>query len=152
MEKSTELDHKENGYFQATVDEVPVGSLYLFQLDESKERPDPASRSQPHGVHGPSEAVDPAFPWEDKGWQGLHLENSIFYEIHTGAFTPEGTFGAIIPYLDTLRDLGITTIELMPVAQFPGTRNWGYDGVYPFAVQDSYGGSFELKNWSMPVT
>src|SRR5439155_1521115 len=82
----------------------------------------------------PSAVVDPAFAWEDADWFGRPLCDYVLYELHVGTFTPEGTFDAIIPHLDGLRDLGVTAIELMPVAQFPGTRNWGYDGVYPFAV------------------
>ncbi|HAZ31533.1 MAG TPA: malto-oligosyltrehalose trehalohydrolase, partial [Dehalococcoidia bacterium] len=105
----------------------------------------PASRFQPRGVHGPSQVIDSHFSWQDQNWAGLPLEEYIVYELHVGAFTEEGTFDAIIPYLDELKDLGITALELMPVAQFPGNRNWGYDGAYPFAVQDSYGGPEGLK-------
>jgi maltooligosyltrehalose trehalohydrolase len=119
---------------------VPPGTLYLYRLDGDVERPDPASRHQPRGVHGPSAVVDLAYAWTDAAWKGMALGDCVFYEIHVGTFTPEGTFEAIIPRLDALRDLGITALELMPVAQFPGRRNWGYDGVYPYAVQDSYGG------------
>jgi maltooligosyltrehalose trehalohydrolase len=96
-------------------------------------------------VHGPSAVVDPSFHWSDATWQGLPLEDYLLYEIHVGAFTPEGTLDAIVERLDALRDLGVTAIELMPLAQFPGTRNWGYDGVHPFAVQASYGGPLALK-------
>ncbi len=135
----------ERGYHEAVVDGVEPGSLYLYRLDEATERPDPASRSQPQGVHGPSEVVDPRFDWDDAGWCGLPLESYVIYELHVGAFTSEGTFDAIVPRLDELRDLGITAVELMPVAQFPGSRNWGYDGVCPFAVQNSYGGPEGLK-------
>jgi maltooligosyltrehalose trehalohydrolase len=109
------------------------------------ERPDPASRFQPDGVHGPSEVTDSSFAWTDTGWGGLPLEKFVLYELHVGTFTPEGTFEAIISYLSYLRELGVTVLELMPVAQFPGTRNWGYDGVFPFAVQNSYGGPLGLK-------
>lgn len=133
------------GYHQAIVEGVEPGCLYFYRLDSKKKRPDPASRFQPRGVHGPSQVVDPHFPWEDQNWPGLPLEEYIVYELHVGAFTREGTFDAIIPYLDELKDLGITAVELMPVGQFPGNRNWGYDGAYPFAVQDSYGGPEGLK-------
>jgi maltooligosyltrehalose trehalohydrolase len=109
------------------------------------ERADPASRFQPEGVHGPSEVVDSGFAWTDQGWSGIPLEQYVLYELHVGTFTRHGTFDAIIPRIRELRDLGITAIELMPVAQFPGKRNWGYDGVYPFAVQNSYGGPAALK-------
>ena len=89
--------------------------------------------------------VNPAFAWTDAGWQGLPLERCVFYELHVGTFTREGTFDAVIPHLPRLADLGVTAVELMPVAQFPGTRNWGYDGVGLFAVQNSYGGPEGLK-------
>ena len=133
------------GYHQAIVEGVEPGCLYFYRLDSKRERPDPASRFQPRGVHGPSQVVDPHFPWEDQTWLGLPLEEYIVYELHVGAFTEEGTFDAIVPYLDELNDLGITAVELMPIGQFPGNRNWGYDGAYPFAVQDSYGGPEGLK-------
>lgn len=136
----------ERGYHYASVDAVEPGDLYLYRLDGGTERPDPASYYQPHGVHGPSQVVDlSSFVWEDRHWFGLPLQDYIIYELHVGTFTPEGTFDAIIPRLDELKDLGVTAVEIMPVAQFPGSRNWGYDGVYPFAVQDSYGGPEGLK-------
>jgi maltooligosyltrehalose trehalohydrolase len=96
-------------------------------------------------VHGPSEVVPSHFEWTDKYWFGLPIENYILYELHVGTFTREGTFDAIIPHISELVDLGITAVELMPVAQFSGARNWGYDGVFPFAVQNSYGGPLGLK-------
>ncbi len=133
------------GYHQGLAEGVKPGSLYYYRLDGEMERPDPASRQQPQDVHGPSQVVDPAFAWEDQCWFGLPRQDFIVYELHVGAFTPEGTFDAIIPHLDELKDLGITAVELMPVAQFPGSRNWGYDGVYPFAVHQSYGGPQGLK-------
>src|SRR5687767_420668 len=110
-------------------------------------RPDPASRFQPEGVHGPSEVIDPAFAWTDSDWHGLPLRDYIIYELHIGTFTPEGTFDAAISRLDYLRELGITAVEIMPVAQFPGERNWGYDGVLPYAVHSSYGGPHALKRF-----
>jgi maltooligosyltrehalose trehalohydrolase len=133
------------GYHQAVIEGIVPGCRYYYRLDSEKEHPDPASRFQPHGVHGPSEVVASYFSREDQGWSGLPLEEYIIYELHVGIFTREGTFDAIIPYLDGLKELGVTAIELMPVAQFPGSRNWGYDGVYPFAVQDSYGGPEGLR-------
>ncbi len=145
VERTVELEPSDKGYFQALVQGVEPGSLYLFQLDGSRELPDPASRSQPQGVHGRSRVEDPSFPWDDQAWEGLPLNRYILYEVHVGTFTEEGTFEAILPHLDFLKDLGVTALELMPVAQFPGERNWGYDGVYPFAVQDSYGGAEGLK-------
>jgi len=139
------MEMGERGYHHVIVDGVEPGCLYLYRLDDGRERPDPASRHQPQGVHGPSQVVNPHFEWEDADWRGLPLQDYILYELHVGTFTTEGTFDAITRHLDELRELGITAIELMPVAQFPGTRNWGYDGVYPFAVQDSYGGPEGLQ-------
>ena len=133
------------GYHSAIAEEVEPGSLYLYRLDGGKERPDPASRFQPQGVHGPSQVVDSSFLWDDGSWFGHLLKDYVIYELHVGAFSAEGTFDAVVSRLDELRDLGITAVELMPVAQFPGERNWGYDGVYPFAVQNSYGGPSSLK-------
>lgn len=139
------MEAEGSGYFRAVVDDVVPGTLYTYRLDGEKERPDPASRFQPQGVHGPSQVLDQSFAWEDAAWSGLPLVQYIFYELHVGTFTREGTFDAVIPHLPQLKELGITAVELMPVAQFPGNRNWGYDGVFPFAVQDSYGGPQGLK-------
>ncbi len=144
-ERVIPLTRGEDGYFFGVIDEVAPGSRYFYRLPGSRERPDPAARRQPEGVHGPSEVISPAFAWSDQGWGGLSLVNYVIYEIHVGTFTPAGTFDAVIEHLEALRDLGITALELMPVAQFPGSRNWGYDGVYPFAVQNSYGGPEGLK-------
>src|SRR5580704_13607384 len=145
-DRTIPLEPEPFGYHCAVVDGVPPGSRYLYRLGpDGPERPDPASRHQPDGVHGPSAVVDPTFPWEDDDWFGRPLTDYVLYELHVGTFTPEGTFDAVIGHLDGLRDLGVTAVELMPVAQFPGERNWGYDGVYPFAVQDSYGGPAGLK-------
>src|SRR5204862_5596025 len=105
----------------------------------------PASASQPQGVHGPSQVVDPHFAWIDAHWFGIPLRDYVLYELHVGTFSSEGTFDGVIPRLDALKDLGVTAIELMPVAQFPGERNWGYDGVFLFAPQHSYGGTEGLK-------
>jgi maltooligosyltrehalose trehalohydrolase len=135
-----------DGYHLGELEDVSAGSLYFYRLDGEKERPDPASRHQPKGVHGPSRVTDSRYVWKVPCWCGLSLSNYILYELHVGTFTPEGTFEAVIPRLARLKELGITAIELMPVAQFPGTRNWGYDGVYPFAVQESYGGPEGLKH------
>ena len=139
------MQRQERGYHHALVEEVAPGTRYIYRLDGRTEKPDPASRYQPVGVHGPSEVVDLAFKWEDAGWSGLDMADTIIYELHVGAYTDQGTFEAVIPHLDGLRDLGVTAIELMPVAQFPGDRNWGYDGAFPFAVQNSYGGPQGLK-------
>jgi len=129
------LDRDNRGYFQGLIHDVSPGALYLYRLDGDKERPDPASRFQPLGVHQASQVH----------WSGLPLSQYVIYELHVGTFTPEGTFEAIIPHLPELKDLGVTAIELMPVAQFPGNRNWGYDGVHPFAAQNTYGGPEGLK-------
>jgi maltooligosyltrehalose trehalohydrolase len=135
-----------NGYFTAFADGLSAGDRYFYVLDGMRQYPDPASRFQPEGVHGPSEVVDPgAFDWHDDGWKGKAEEDFIIYELHAGTFTEEGTFDAIITRLDYLVELGITAIDIMPVAQFPGPRNWGYDGAYPFAPQNSYGGPDGLK-------
>ncbi len=139
------MQKQDRGYFAAILQNAPPGSLYCYAFEGGKERPDPASRFQPEGVHGPSQVGSDLFPWTDAHWKGIPLAEYILYELHTGTFTPEGTFEAIIPRLDELKTLGITALELMPVAQFPGDRNWGYDGVYPFAVQNSYGGPEGLK-------
>ena len=139
------LDALERGYFHAVVEGVEPGARYLYRLDQSRQRPDPASRYQPEGVHGPSQVIDRAFPWEDQDWQGLPLRDYILYELHVGTFSQQGTFDGVIPHLDELARLGVTVIELMPVGQFPGTRNWGYDGAYCFAAQDSYGGPDGLR-------
>ena len=140
------LERTERGYFEAIASDVPPGTRYLLVLDGELERPDPASRFQPEGVHGPSAVVARDFAWSDDDWNGIALGDDVFYELHVGTFSDEGTFDGIIPHLRRLRDeLGVTSIELMPVAQFPGSRNWGYDGVLPYAVQDSYGGPDGLR-------
>ena len=136
-----------DGYFRLLLESIAPGQRYNYRLNQRDEFPDPTSRFQPEGVHGPSQVVDSDFSWTDTDWKGIPLSSYIFYELHVGAFTPEGTFEALIGQLDYLLGLGITAIELMPVAQFPGDRNWGYDGVYPFAVQNSYGGPSGLKRF-----
>lgn len=141
------MTHTGNGYFACTCDDVPAGSLYVFRLDGAIERPDPASRWQPHGVHGPSAVTASDFPWTDEAWRGRSLHELVFYELHVGTFTPDGTFIAAAARLDELVELGITALQLMPIAQFPGARNWGYDGVYPFAVQSTYGGPVAFKRF-----
>jgi maltooligosyltrehalose trehalohydrolase len=136
----------ELGYHVATLDSIPPDAQYVYRLANARERPDPASRFQPHGVHGPSQIVDfRRFEWTDALWKGQTLGKSVFYELHVGTYTQEGTFESIVKHLTELVDLGVTTIELMPVAQFSGSRNWGYDGVYPFAPQNSYGGPTGLQ-------
>jgi maltooligosyltrehalose trehalohydrolase len=144
-ERLIPMQRQEQGYHQATVENIKPGSRYMYRLNGGEEWPDPVSRFQPDGVHGPSQVMDPWFDWQDESWPGLPLPQFVIYELHVGTFTQEGTFEAIIPHLERLRELGVTAIELMPVAQFPGTRNWGYDGTYLFAVQNSYGGPAGLK-------
>jgi maltooligosyltrehalose trehalohydrolase len=122
------------------------GDKYFYIVDENKPVPDPVSRLLPEGVHGPTEIVDPEnFAWSDSEWRGLPLSEYVIYELHIGTFTQEGTFDAAIAKLSYLKELGVTVIEIMPVAAFPGTRNWGYDGVSPYSVQASYGGPEGLK-------
>lgn len=145
QDRRVPMKKTEDGYHEAVVDECPAGTRYVFALNHDKERPDPASRLQPEGVHGPSEVVSSEFEWHDRGWRGVELQDLVVYELHVGTFTAEGTFDAIIPRLDELKDLGITAVELLPVAQFPGDRNWGYDGTYVNAAQNSYGGPVALK-------
>ncbi|TEB12882.1 Malto-oligosyltrehalose trehalohydrolase [Pelotomaculum sp. FP] len=145
-ERLAPLTRGQHGYHHGEVAGVEPGSLYFYLLDGKKERPDPTSRHQPQGVHGPSQVVDPHdFAWSDQCWFGLARQNLVFYELHVGTFTPEGAFESAIPHLEGLRQLGVTAVEIMPVAQFPGSRNWGYDGVYPFSAQNSYGGPEGLK-------
>jgi maltooligosyltrehalose trehalohydrolase len=135
-----------DGYRGADVEDVPDGAHYQFRLDGGAPRADPASRGQPLDVEGPSEVVSPErFEWSDAGWAGVDRADLIFYELHVGTFSPEGTFAGVIDRLPSLAELGVTAVELLPIAAFPGTRNWGYDGVLPFAVQHSYGGIHELQ-------
>lgn len=146
QERLIPMQQERDGYWTVAVDNVPAGSRYWYRLDREQDLPDPASRWQPDGVHGPSAVADPTrFAWHDDHWRGIRLSELVCYELHVGTFTPEGTFTAIIPILPTLVDLGITAIELMPVAEFPGERNWGYDGVLPFAVHHAYGGPDGLR-------
>ena len=136
----------ENGWYRHHLPEAGPGSRYRFLINGEIRVPDPASRCQAEDVHGPSEVVDPAaFSWPDDGWLGRPWEETVLYELHVGAFTPEGTFKAVEERLDYLAGLGVTAIELMPVADFPGACNWGYDGVLPFAPDRSYGRPEDLK-------
>jgi maltooligosyltrehalose trehalohydrolase len=145
--RDVEMLRSEEGYFSVTIQaEVRAGDRYFYIPGQGRPLPDPVSRLLPEGVHGPTEIVDPArFIWTDHNWRGLPLTDYIIYELHTGTFTPQGTFPAAIEKLHYLKRLGITVIELMPVAAFPGERNWGYDGVSPYAVQASYGGPEGLR-------
>ncbi|MCC7106152.1 MAG: malto-oligosyltrehalose trehalohydrolase [Chloroflexi bacterium] len=135
-----------DGWFQAEIAGVRAGQRYRYRLDGGEAFPDPASRSQPEGPHGPSVVVDPAaYRWGDAAWNGLDPERLAIYELHVGTFTPRGTFEAITEQLLELKALGITAVELMPVAEFPGRWNWGYDGVDLYAPSSVYGGPDGLR-------
>ena len=135
-----------NGYFSASIENVQPGTKYRFRLDGGEAFPDPASRFQPEGPHGPSVMVDPAaFPWRDDGWMGVRLADQILYELHVGTFTPEGTFAAAIERLGDLADIGVTTVEVMPIAEFAGRFGWGYDGVNLFAPSHLYGAPDDFR-------
>jgi maltooligosyltrehalose trehalohydrolase len=135
-----------NGWFESIVEGARPGSRYGFRLEDGLQVPDPASRSQPDDVHGLSEVVDPrAYHWRDQDWRGRPWEETVLYELHVGTFTAAGSFRAVIEKLDHLAALGISAIELMPVADFPGRWNWGYDGVLPFAPDSRYGRPADLK-------
>ncbi|MGD1024419.1 MAG: malto-oligosyltrehalose trehalohydrolase [Candidatus Sulfotelmatobacter sp.] len=139
-------ERNDHGWFEVVTDAAKPGTLYRFRIDDAQEVPDPASRFQPRDVHGPSEVIDPhAFDWQDAAWLGRRWEEAVIYELHVGAFTQAGTFASVPERLDYLSDVGITAVELMPVADFPGHRNWGYDGVYPFAPDSTYGRPEDLK-------
>ncbi len=133
------LERGEGGVHAAVFEAVAAGARYRFRLGE-REVADPASRLQPLGVHGPSELFDPARDWQDGDFRAPPLAELVIYEIHVGTFSDEGTFAGAAGKLDELVSLGVNAVEIMPVAEFPGDRNWGYDGVFPFAVQSSYGG------------
>jgi maltooligosyltrehalose trehalohydrolase len=131
---------------EASAEQAPVGSDYAYLLPDVGARPDPVSRHQPNGVHAPSRIVAAdRFAWTDAGWRGVPRAELIIYELHVGTFSPEGTFAGVAARLPYLRDLGVTAVELMPVAAFPGARNWGYDGVYLYAPHTAYGGPEGLK-------
>src|SRR5579864_8821547 len=139
------MQREPDGTF-SLVAKAAAGDRYFYLGDDHPPVPDPVSRCLPEGVHAPTEIIDPEeFAWTNGDWRGVGLRDAIIYELHTGTFSPEGTFDGIAKRLEYLRDLGITMIEVMPVAAFPGTRNWGYDGVSPYAVQASYGGPSGLK-------
>jgi maltooligosyltrehalose trehalohydrolase len=134
------------GYWRITLNGIHQETRYFYKLDDDAEHADPASSYQPFGIMGPSQVVDHiGYQWDDSDWMGISVSSLIIYEIHIGTFTKEGTFESAISKLDYLKNLGITAIEIMPVSQFPGKRNWGYDGVFPFAPQNTYGGPNGLK-------
>jgi maltooligosyltrehalose trehalohydrolase len=135
-----------DGVLELTAPVRTAGTRYQYRLDGERDRPDPVSRWQPEGVHGPSAVVDPnAFRWTDASFRGHALADLVFYELHVGTYTTAGTFEAVIPHLARLAELGVTAVELMPVAEFPGARNWGYDGVHLYAPQSTYGGPRGLR-------
>ena len=145
-EQIFQMEKDEKGFWRATIENIQHEVCYRYILDSSLIRPDPASHFQPYGIYNASQTVNHVlFNWNDSDWKGIDLSSMIIYELHVGTFTAEGNFEAIIPRLEELRSIGINSIELMPIAQFPGERNWGYDGVFPFAVQNSYGGPIGLK-------
>jgi maltooligosyltrehalose trehalohydrolase len=128
------MSRLDDDVFELTAPTVRAGAPYLYRLDGARDRSDPVSRFQPQGVHGPSVVVDPQqFTWTDQTFRGHAPSELVFYELHVGTFTTAGTFEAVIAHLPALVDLGVTAIELMPVAEFPGSRNWGYDGVHLYA-------------------
>lgn len=145
MDKPIPMQKQDYGYWRLTVENIHEGTRYRYQINNAEFFPDPASLSQPEGVHEASEVIDlHDYHWNDAGWKNIPFKDLIIYELHTGAFAGEGTFESIKFKLDYLKKLGVNAIEIMPVAQFSGHRNWGYDGVYPFAVQNTYGGARKL--------
>ena len=141
LEKSTD------GWLELVTGEAHAGSRYRYRIDGETPVSDPASRRNPGGVHGPSEVVDPeAFDWTDGDWRARPWREAVIYELHVGTFTPEGTFAGVAHKLEHLRRLGVTALEIMPIAEFPGSRGWGYDGVLPYAPASAYGTPEELKS------
>jgi len=141
------LEPTGQGYFESTYP-VPVGGLYKFRLDGGESFPDPCSRFQPQGPHGPSQVIDPTrYVWKDTGWQGVTLDGQVLYELHVGTFTPEGTYAAAAAKLPRLKELGVTTLELLPLHTTPGRFNWGYDGTHLFAPAAAYGTPDDLRRF-----
>jgi maltooligosyltrehalose trehalohydrolase len=146
-ERIVPLERTSDGWLELVTDEARAGSRYRYRIDGETRVPDPASRRNPQGVHGPSEVVDPqAFDWTDESWRPRPWRESVIYELHVGTFTPEGTFAGVARRLEHLQRLGVTTIEIMPIAEFPGSRGWGYDGVLPYAPASAYGTPEDLKS------
>jgi maltooligosyltrehalose trehalohydrolase len=134
------------GAFADEFADVAAGDLYAYLLDGEGPFPDPASRFQPAGVHGPSAVVDPrAYTWSDQAWRGVSLRDAVIYELHVGTFTQAGTFAGVTERLPYLAELGVTVIELMPIGDFPGSRNWGYDAASLFAPSRAYGVPDDLR-------
>ena len=145
LSDSPRLEPEEPGYFSGVVAGARAGTRYWLQLDDGRRYPDPASRFQPTGPHGPSEIVDPEFAWHDHRWPGVTMAAPVVYELHLGTFTPDGTYARAAAELPALVQLGVSIIELMPVAEFPGRFGWGYDGVLPFAPSHLYGRPEDLR-------
>ncbi|NLF88191.1 malto-oligosyltrehalose trehalohydrolase [Candidatus Bathyarchaeota archaeon] len=146
IDQHISMDKAGGGYWTQTVEGLESDTVYLFELDGGAVKPDPASHYQPQGVFGPSQVIEhDSFRWGDRDWRGLALKDLVFYELHVGTFNPEGTLKAVLGRLEELKELGVTAVELMPLTQFSGLRNWGYDGVFPFALQNSYGRPDDLK-------
>ncbi|PSQ69764.1 MAG: malto-oligosyltrehalose trehalohydrolase, partial [Bacteroidetes bacterium QH_2_64_26] len=139
-DETVPLSPTDDGLFERTVDAAAPGTRYQIRLDDDGPFPDPASRYQPDGVHSPSAVVDPyAYEWDDDDWDGVAREDLVIYELHVGTFTERGSFEGVREQLSYLKDLGVTAIELMPVHDFPGERNWGYDPAAWFAPSRAYG-------------
>jgi malto-oligosyltrehalose trehalohydrolase len=140
------MQRREDGWFERLEPDAAAGTLYRYRIDGESPVPDPASRFQPKDVDGPSEVVDPsAFAWEDAAWRGRPWAEAVIYELHVGAFSAQGNYAGVRQRLPQLRELGVTAIELMPIADFAGKRNWGYDGVLPYAPDSAYGRPEQLK-------
>src|SRR5205814_2227896 len=136
-----------DGWFELVTSDAHSGTQYSFEIDGRNQVPDPASRYQPLSVHGPSEVIDPrTFSWSDESWRGRSWNEAVIYELHVGIFTPEGTFAGVESKLSYLSDPRVTAIEIMPLSSFPGERNWGYDGVLPYAPAAAYGRPNDLKH------
>ena len=151
IEKETDsinqpLQLSADGKWRCLSPEIAAGELYRYRINGDRVLPDPASRFQPHGVHGPSQVIDPhPFGWSDQNWRGIRMQEAILYELHVGTFSEEGTFAGVEKRLQYLADLGVNAIELMPLGDFPGNRNWGYDGVALFAPARCYGRPEDLR-------
>lgn len=142
------LTAETDGYFSGLVSHLKAGALYWYRLDGQHQYPDPCSRFQPYGPHGPSQVVDPfAFTWSDADWPGMRLPGQVIYELHIGTFTEEGTFAAAIRELPELQHIGVTLIEVLPIAEFPGRWNWGYDGVDLYAPTHNYGDAHAFRRF-----
>ena len=140
------MDKREHGWFRVITNEAGAGTLYMYERDGGQTFPDPASRYQPEGIHGPSQVIDAkSYQWNDASWRGRPWNETAIYELHVGTFTEAGNYGGIQRKLDYLQKLGVTAIELMPLAQGPGTRSWGYDGAYLYAPETVFGSPNDLK-------